>query len=145
MDAVLQAVERDKPNLFTPGLRENIVHAGIRSADQVVRATEEILLEIPGIDAHKARVLNNYARRAAFSHLGLQYNYDLPDIEVPKEPEAKEMAFEVLTAADFEEDQYFELGSTSGSDGEDYPSESDDDGIDEIDSEYEMVEVEWYE
>jgi hypothetical protein len=73
-------IETDKPGQGFGTFEESLMEAGVVLASQVVMLPEDVLSVIGDMGKARARIIRNYAKRIILPLLGLQGNYDEPEI-----------------------------------------------------------------
>jgi hypothetical protein len=80
---VLELIEADKPGKGYAKLEGALTEAGLVLSSHLVMLPEDVLCVIGDMGKGRARVLRNYAKRSVLPLLGLQGNYDDPEIPSP--------------------------------------------------------------
>lgn len=78
----LELIEADKPGQGFSEFENSLVEAGVVLASQAVMLPEDVLSVIGNMGNARARIIRNYAKRVVLPLLGLQGNYDEPEITV---------------------------------------------------------------
>jgi hypothetical protein len=79
---VVKLVEVDKPGQQFRRLVDFLLDAGIFSSEQILLCPEDVLCVIGDMGLAQARILRNYAKRMVLPVLGLQGNYEEPDLTI---------------------------------------------------------------
>ncbi|KAF8876599.1 hypothetical protein CPB84DRAFT_1828973 [Gymnopilus junonius] len=81
MATVIQQLAEDRPGAGFENLEQVLAEAGITSSHQILLLPENVLCVAANLKASQARTLRNHTRRIILPLLGLNGNYDEPEIE----------------------------------------------------------------
>lgn len=123
MEEVIRLVEVDKPDQRFRQLLDYLLEAGITSSEELLLCPENVLGVIGHMGLSRARILRNYSKRVVLPVLGLQGNYEEPEIGI--------LQSTIKEANQFTREAEQNLGGTSGTEDE---SEECGDVADEYDS-----------
>ena len=79
---VVELVEVDEPGQQFGRLVDFLLEAGIFSSEQILLCPEDMLCVIGNMGLAQARILRNYAKHMVLPVLGLQGNYEEPDLTI---------------------------------------------------------------
>jgi hypothetical protein len=100
ISTLLQILEVEKPGQNFGVMERCLTEAGLVSSHMIILLPENVLSTIGGMGQGRARILRNYAKRLVLPLLGLQRNYDEPEIlSVDEYRDDREVVGEVTTAA----------------------------------------------
>jgi hypothetical protein len=82
VEEVIKLVEVDKPDRQFRQLLDYLLEAGITSSEELLLCPEDVLGVIGHMGLSRARILRNYSKRIVLPALGLQGNYEEPEIGI---------------------------------------------------------------
>jgi hypothetical protein len=119
---LLEILHADKPEWRFDKLENDLVMAGLFTADQVLVPPESVLMFLGDMGLARARALRNYARRLVLPILGVQDNYDQPEIDLDQQTD-KTHSHEVASGENEEGSENSDDGSENGDESSNENSE----------------------